>query len=224
MNQVLEFLNSPGVQHYVVLATVALLFAARVLSKSEAPTLWALLPAWCDITTWPRLAQPIVPFVLAGGPIVVAGFASDGIDASELAAAFWAGVEATGVYHLVKKAVPASKVAGTVVAATLLLLVSGCAGSFEESRLAGLNPQARASAPPQTERCRSLDDQHRWLGGVAKGSAFLAGASGIATWPVDNERAELGLAIGAGVMGATAVTAEYLSSEAESAWVRECNP
>jgi hypothetical protein len=102
------------------------------------------------------------------------------------------------------------------------MMGSGCAGSFEESRLAGLDPQARAAAPPPTERCQSLDDQHRWLGGVAKGSAFLAGASGIATWPVDNERAELGLAIGAGVMGATAVTAEYLSSEAESAWVREC--
>jgi len=222
MTQVLAFLNSPGVQHYVVLAVVAILFAARVLSKSEAPTLWALLPAWCDITTWPRLAQPIVPFILAGGPIVVAGFASDGIDASELAAAFWAGVEATGVYHLAKKAVPAPAVAGKIVAATLLLLASGCAMSLEESKLAGLDPQARAAAPHPSERCQSLDSQHRTWGGISKISAVLAGGSGISTIPAEDKTLRVGLAAGAAATAALAAGAGYLSESAATSWAREC--
>jgi len=167
--------------------------------------------------------------VLASAPIFVAGLGSDGIDATELTAAFWAGVDATGLWHVGKKLVPSTGAAKRATQITLpsiallAILLGGCAGSLEESKLAGLDPQARAAAQPASERCQSLDNEQRWLGGASKGLVFLGGASGIATWPVESHDAKVGLAIGAGVAAAGAVVTEYIADGARSRWAQECS-
>lgn len=106
-----------------------------------------------------------------------------------------------------------------VVIVLLLLSFTGCAGSFEEARLA--RAPLRSASPP-TARCISLDSQHRTWGAIGKGAAVLAGAEGIATWPVNSHDAQVGLAVGAGLTAAVAATAVYVSEDAGSTWVREC--
>ena len=73
-------------------------------------------------------------------------------------------------------------------------------------------------------RCEQLDDRRMWWGGLAKGAAVVAGASGIATLPVkDSEEARIGLAVGA--LGAATVAAVAIAVEegAASSWARECS-
>lgn len=102
----------------------------------------------------------------------------------------------------------------------LVLLLPGCAGSFEEARFAGGRVGA---APEKVERCSSLDSTHRTWGGVAKTSAALAGASGLSTIATDDQRLDTGLAIGAAAAGAVAVGAEFVSQDAAASWARECS-
>jgi len=103
--------------------------------------------------------------------------------------------------------------------------VSGCAGSFEEIRV--LRPSLETAGQMRIrlldERCVSLDNQHRYWGAVGKGTALLAGAEGVATWPAHSADAQIGLAVGAGVSAAVAATALYISEDAGDAWVRECS-
>jgi len=101
-------------------------------------------------------------------------------------------------------------------------VLTGCAASFEESKLAGLDPQKRMSAPPPSARCMSLDNQHRVWGAVGKGTAVLAGAEGLSTIVTDNEKLQTGLAIGALATGAISATAVYVSEDAATSWAREC--
>jgi hypothetical protein len=107
----------------------------------------------------------------------------------------------------------------------LLVLVGGCAGSFEEARLAGLQAHSptKAVAVAPSERCQSLDNQHRTWGGVAKVSAVMAGAQGLSAIPVEDKRARIGLAAGTAVTAAAAAGAEYLSEGAAESWARECS-
>jgi hypothetical protein len=101
----------------------------------------------------------------------------------------------------------------------IVLLLSGCAGSFEESR-----GHVRVGVPPElVQRCAALDDQHRTWGAIEKGSAFLAGASGLAVIPVQDETARVALASGAVVAGGTAVVSGFVSQDAAVAWSRECS-
>jgi len=105
----------------------------------------------------------------------------------------------------------------------LALLLGGCAGSFEEAKLAGMDPQARAAAPPPTEHCISLDSQHRTWGGVAKVSAVVAGAEGLSSIPVDDKKVRIGLAAGTAAAAALAAGAAYVSEDAAASWARECS-
>ena len=104
------------------------------------------------------------------------------------------------------------------LAASLILLPS-CAGSFEEAR----GPSVRIGVAPElTNRCASLDDTHRTWGGIEKGSAFFAGASGLAIIPVKDETGRIVLASGAVAMSGTAVVSAFVSQDAATAWSREC--
>jgi hypothetical protein len=185
-----------------------------------------LLAAKGQILRLPSALQPFVPIVLAGVPVALAQYETIGIAAALIAGAV-AGLEAIGMYHAAGKVRRSMTppVAKTIAAATVVsicCLTLGCAASFEESKLAGMSLQTRAAAPTPSARCLSLDSAHRTWGGVGKGAAVLAGAEGIATWPADGERAELGLAIGAGVTAAVAATAVYVSEDYAAAWTREC--
>ena len=189
-----------------------------------------LLVIKSSILRLPVVLQPMVPILTAGLPVLLARMESGDTVGAALVAALVAGLEAIGIYHAAGKvrrsvAPPGAKtVAGAgVVSLCCLMLIVGCAGSFEESRLAGLDPQARAAAAPRSERCMSLDDAHRTWGAIGKGTAVLAGAEGVATWPVKSDDAKIGLAIGAGVTAAVAATAVYVSEDYGTTWARECS-
>ncbi len=110
---------------------------------------------------------------------------------------------------------------GSYVGAVLALFgLSGCAGSFEEARL--VSGQVGAVTDANRERCQSLDDRKVVWGGIAKGSAVLAGASGLTAIPVDDHDAEAGLVAGAVVFSALAATSVYVSESAGVSWVEEC--
>lgn len=103
------------------------------------------------------------------------------------------------------------------------LVIAGCGGTFEEAK----NPNVAVGAPPQSERCAELDDRAAWMGGTAKFSGALAGASGLATIAVPDsmggaDEARVGLAISSAVMGGVAVGAGFISSSASTSWAREC--
>lgn len=186
-----------------------------------------LLLAKGQILRLPSILQPFVPIVLAGVPVALAQYETIGIAAALIAGAV-AGLEAIGVYHAAGKVrrsmtPPSAQTIAAAAVVSLCCLTLGCAASFEESKLAGMSLQTRAAAPPPSARCLSLDSAHRTWGGIGKGAAVLAGAEGIATWPADGERAELGLAIGAGVTAAVAATAVYVSEDYAAAWTRECS-
>lgn len=74
----------------------------------------------------------------------------------------------------------------------------------------------------QPDRCVQLDDRRMWTGAVAKGSAALAGVSGLATIPLEEGPAQTGVAIGGVVAAAVAAGAVYVSEGAGESWSREC--
>jgi len=228
---------------------VVLLFCLRMLSRSDGATLWGVLPEWTDITTWSRyglvgtVGQLLVTSALAGGAVLSAGLADQVLTLAEWQAAGQAVLEALGIVTAVKhlspgrakrkqlerlarpetdKILEAMRKTGTAAIVLLALFAVGCAGSLEEAKLAGLDPQMRAAAPAPSERCQQLDNEQRWLGGASKGLAFLGGASGVATWPVESKDAQVGLAIGAGVSAAGAIVTEYIADGARDSWAREC--
>ena len=98
------------------------------------------------------------------------------------------------------------------------LSVSGCAGSFEEARA----PKRLAAAPPPSARCITLDDRHTFWGGAGKFSAALSGASGLSTFPIEDERARIGLAVSSAGLAAVAVGASFIAESASESWAREC--
>jgi hypothetical protein len=116
------------------------------------------------------------------------------------------------------------------VAVVLVLALStvGCAGSFEEAKIAGLQSRGLIGAKPQpTERCITLDDRRQFYGGTAKGTALLGGASGLAALPFDSDdpdgkKIKISLAVGGLIMGGIAITAQTIGDGASKSWVAEC--
>jgi hypothetical protein len=98
-----------------------------------------------------------------------------------------------------------------------LALLSGCSGSLEASR----PPRATIGAASQS-RCEALDDAHTAWGGVSKTSAVLAGGSGLATIPADDQGLRIGLAVGAAVSAAVAAGAGFISDAKAESWARDC--
>jgi len=107
-----------------------------------------------------------------------------------------------------------------------LLTTTGCAGSFEEAKIAGMQDRGQlvGAAPPPTERCITLDDRRQFYGGVAKGAAFVGGGSGLAALPIPEDKKEIriGLAVGGLGMVAIAITAQTIADAASGSWVEEC--
>jgi hypothetical protein len=125
-----------------------------------------------------------------------------------------------GVVQMARNAEPPNKGGpgtGAAVGLVALLLLSGCAARFEESR-----GSVKFGAAPPSPRCISLDNIRRDWGAAAKGSGFLAGAAGLAVIPSKSADLDMGLAIGSVAAGATAVTAVVISEGAGDSWVREC--
>ena len=104
--------------------------------------------------------------------------------------------------------------------AVVCAFASGCAGSFEEARLAGKSPSAVAAYVPSL-RCTKLDNAHRAWGFAAVAGTSLAGASGLATIPVDNE-ARPYTAGATVVLAAGALGAKFVEDDYATAWAREC--
>jgi len=150
------------------------------------------------------------------------------------------GLTSVGAFHTVKRLVggwksgdlehiekgpdaePPTTLRSMGTAALVLLVATGCAGSFEEARVAGIQARAVSSQKAPTDYCQGLDSQRRWWGGIGQGSALLAGAQGLATIPVKNDRAELGLAIGTATVAAGAVVATWVSEDAGAFTAATC--
>jgi hypothetical protein len=213
IKNILEYLGSPGLAATVAVAIPAILKLASLIKL--------------DTTKLPTWAQPIPGFLLALLAGLLDQLQSGATVKDGLLVLIFGWLGGIGVYHVGKRWTPskaspaASKLAGSGI--VLAVLTFGCIGSFEESKFAGLDPQARAAAAPPSERCMALDNEHRWWGGVAQTTAVLAGAEGISTWPIDGKNVETALAIGAGATAAVAAGSAYLSAEAGESWVRECS-
>jgi len=122
----IEFLDANRAA--LVVAVTVLLFVARVLSRSDGVTIAAILPTWCDVTTWPRWAQPVVPFVLASAPGLVVDLNAGAEVLVALQAAGAAGFSAIGLYHAGKRvAVDGGKATKLTLAGLLALWLVGCA-------------------------------------------------------------------------------------------------
>ena len=205
-------------------ATDSAIALATFLAAAIPITLKVVALFKLDVTRLPKWAQPIPGFLLAlAGALLEQLQQGATIWDSILVLAFaWLG--GTGVYHTAKRwrSGASSKAAALLLLLVALPATTGCAGSLEEARFAGLNPQARAAAPAPSARCQSLDNQHRTWGAIGKGAAVLAGAEGISTWPVQGQSAETALAISAGVTAAVAATAVYISEDVGTTWTREC--
>lgn len=103
----------------------------------------------------------------------------------------------------------------------LPLLLLGCAGSFEEAKIAGRG--VKLGAPPPSPECVALDGAHRDWSSVAAGAAVLSGASGIASIPdYDSKELRIGLAAGAAVSATVAAVAVKRSDSFGESWARQC--
>jgi len=115
-----------------------------------------------------------------------------------------------------------------------LVLAAGCAGTFEEARLAGI--KARDAAPPtgsakvrDDARCKELDDARVSAGANAKGLAAVAGVSGAGggvSEAVIGAPRWVGItaAVVSILAGAGAVHQFFTAEGKSSSWVRECSP
>lgn len=104
-----------------------------------------------------------------------------------------------------------------------LLLLSSCAGSFEEARSSHAAAVSFRAAAVE-DHCQSLDTAHRTWDAIAKTAGFLSGGSGLAEIPFGTDKdLRLGLAIGTVGMASVAVFAEVESQGFSSSWAKECS-
>lgn len=99
-----------------------------------------------------------------------------------------------------------------VTIAVALPMVGGCLGCRS------LGASAPKGTPAAQRRCAGLDSQHRAWGGVAAGSAVLAGSGGLGGVVVKDDAARLSLAISAALIGAIGAGAAYVSNSAAGQW------
>lgn len=193
------------------------------IGKRVAPFVWDRIPqAW----QW-------VPIVAAAGAGAFVEAWSSGVGwqaamGLALYTALFGGMAGIGTHHTGKRVIKKLRKLGHSPTLPSLLalivavpLLNGCAGSYEEARFTPKSKVTKA-APRDSDRCRSLDDQRRWWGGAAKGSAALAGSSGLAIIPSQSTELDTALAIGTGVSAAVAAAAVWLSESAAESWAREC--
>jgi hypothetical protein len=105
----------------------------------------------------------------------------------------------------------------------------GCAGTFEEARVAGIKENKKLGAAPVTrtkeeqEECDRLDDSATLWGASTKILIGLAGASGLASWPVKSPDAKDALIIGAGISGTAALGSGFIWDSKTKTWTRKCS-
>lgn len=110
--------------------------------------------------------------------------------------------------------------AAIVIAA--LLVLPACVGRLGQSSQLGADDRAHGMPASSVERCRELDDDRSLWAALAKGGAIVAGGSGLAAVPVDDQGARLGLALGAVAAAAFAALASELQEGRGDEWAREC--
>lgn len=205
------------------------IFLTVLATRKFSPALWT----WFDSIT----PDGTVSHVVQGLPSVGVGaiftaLATPKGDYSEIWKGAIAGALAPVVHIALKKlpgpyqgAVSAIAVRAGI-AALVLMTTTGCIGSFEEAKIGGMRDRKEliGAAPQPTERCITLDDRRQFYGGVAKGTAFVGGGSGLAALPIPEEKKEIkiGLAVGGLGMAAIAITAQTIADAASGEWVERC--
>jgi hypothetical protein len=97
-------------------------------------------------------------------------------------------------------------------------LLTGCAGSLEQSRA------ETAYSTAEVAYCRELDDRAATWGALGKGSVVLSSGSGLATLPIDPDDKTLRLSVAGASLAfaAFAVAALYAADASSESWAREC--
>lgn len=115
---------------------------------------------------------------------------------------------------------------GNILPASLLalgaLLLGGCAGTFEEARIAGIQRHRElGAAVSDRTRCVQLDNRRTTWGAIAVGAGVLAVPAGLASIPVKNDEAQAGLVAGSVAAAALTVSAKLVADNASHEWVAE---
>lgn len=118
-----------------------------------------------------------------------------------------------------------SRLARGLSFALIAIVLTGCAGSLEEARSAGIAKResgAAAAVTASPERCDALDSRRSWYSAAVKGFAFAAGGQGLASIATDDKELRIGLAVGTVVMGAGAALFGQLEGTTDERWAEEC--
>lgn len=106
----------------------------------------------------------------------------------------------------------------------------GCAGTFEEARLAGLkaHPASAAAEHRDDTRCKALDDGRISAGANAKGLAVIGGVAGAGGGISEAvlgapKWVGIGAALAALAAGAGAAHQFFTAEGKGAAWARECS-
>ena len=117
-----------------------------------------------------------------------------------------------------------------IVFATLfIVLLSGCTVPLEKARTAGIEERkelgsAAPSAAESSDYCRRLDSSRTTWGAIAKGSALVAGGSGVSTIPLDDSReGQIALASTAATAAVVGGVAYYIAEKKGETWARDCS-
>jgi hypothetical protein len=110
-------------------------------------------------------------------------------------------------------------------AAVILLAIGlqGCAGTFDEAKLAGVNtrkatPPMAASAPA---RCQSLSERQYWFTGLGLASGAVGAAAGTMTLPVESKTVDTVLIVTTVAGGVGAASFGWFGANAGADYVLE---
>jgi hypothetical protein len=112
------------------------------------------------------------------------------------------------------------------VAALLLVtfVFSGCAGTFNEAKLAGA--KARKAAPPSTvstpTRCQALSERQYWFTGAGIASGAVGAAAAGMTLPIESKTVDAVLIVTTVAGGVGAAGFGWFGTAAGADYVREC--
>jgi hypothetical protein len=122
----------------------------------------------------------------------------------------------------------------SLVPSLLPLLLLGCSTSLVSAQRQALDARYGSTSGGvsyvPSERCETLSDRHTLWGGIAKGAAIGAGASGVASLPVQElpeDKRGTATYTAAGVMVGLAIlagSAVYVEQDSAAAFARECAP
>jgi len=214
-NTMTDYLNSTEFRAALLVAVPTLL----VLLRRVTPLL--------DLTTWPKWLQPVPPLLLAGLPVLVGELESCASTGAAFLAALFEGLAAIGAWHGLKRLKPGGVAKASAV--SLILLLTGCAGSLETSRSRGQLVPRTASEPRDEARCRQLDDRRTLWGGLGKGALGLVTAEAAVTTQIDQldrryrPGAKIAVISSAAAVAAFGVAVIYVSEESGNRWAEECS-